>query len=348
MENEDLDAEDAKKYEMVCLLAEKFCFAVEIIKSNNPRLEPFCFTPKMTKKQKKEHGKQKLMLCHTPPNQFDPVYSRFSIENAGFIQSILYEMLYVDVRKPVAFTDLVLKCAAFQVFKLTDAMDAANIMLTRQPDPVRGKPDYFDPDFDGTAMEALDNFLIPFPYKVAKALDPYNYRQATKLNQVNPGLINRFLVFRNIEYDVWTCEMKAIAACQDHNNTSTTGPSPTKSSTSTRSSPPSIGGTLERRTIGSLLPGTPCVMKFPQIGQLYGYVQGPTQGNRKIEVSHSNYKHAEVVTTLCSCRFSSLSMINAFTSNATWFAQSRERPLNWKFSLADHSKGRGSLRIWIR
>ncbi len=34
-------------------------------------------------------------------------------------------------------------------------------------------------------MEALDHGFIPFPYKVAKALDEYTYR--------------------NIDYDVWQC-----------------------------------------------------------------------------------------------------------------------------------------------
>ena len=43
-----------------------------------------------------------------------------------------------------------------------------------------------DETFNGTAMEALGQFLIPFPYKVAKCLDPHTYR--------------------NIEFDVWNCQ----------------------------------------------------------------------------------------------------------------------------------------------
>ena len=49
----------------------------------------------------------------------------------------------------------------------------------------------YDKEFEGTAMEALTNFLIPFPYKVAKALDPE--------------------IYRNIEYDVWTNERRVAA-----------------------------------------------------------------------------------------------------------------------------------------
>jgi hypothetical protein len=74
------------------------------------------------------------------------------------------------------------------VLGLFDAMEAADLMLNGPVDPVSGKPETMDPDFTGSALEALDNFLIPFPYKVAKAMDPETYR--------------------NIEYDVWTCEKR--------------------------------------------------------------------------------------------------------------------------------------------
>ena len=74
-----------------------------------------------------------------------------------------------------------------EVFEMVDAMDAAYSMLNDFFEA--GKPETLDPNFCGTAMEALENQLIPFPYKVAKCLDPHFYR--------------------NIEYDVWTCEKQA-------------------------------------------------------------------------------------------------------------------------------------------
>ena len=56
-----------------------------------------------------------------------------------------------------------------------------------------GKPENLTPaEFTGSALDALDNHLIPFPYKVAKCLDPFSYR--------------------NIEFDVWTVEKQEIAA----------------------------------------------------------------------------------------------------------------------------------------
>ena len=63
-----------------------------------------------------------------------------------------------------------------KVFKMEDALDAADFMLHAEVDPIMGKPDVYDKEFEGTALQALDNHLIPFPYKVAKALDPEHYR----------------------------------------------------------------------------------------------------------------------------------------------------------------------------
>ena len=80
---------------------------------------------------------------------------------------------------------------------MSDAMEAAATMLYGPIDPVKGKPEELDPDFDGTAMEALENFLIPFPYKVAKCFDPYTYR--------------------NIEFDAWTQEMKENSPTRSRN-----------------------------------------------------------------------------------------------------------------------------------
>ena len=49
-------------------------------------------------------------------------------------------------------------------------------MLNGTFDPEDGKPEILNPDFEGSAMSVLENWLIPFPYKVAKCLDPSEYR----------------------------------------------------------------------------------------------------------------------------------------------------------------------------
>ncbi len=100
-----------------------------------------------------------VLLCFTGPSQYDPVYPKKLMDSAALVQSILYMTLYCDV------------------FKVPDAMEAAKVMLCDSVDPVMGKPEVYDKEFEGTALEALQHFLIPFPYKVAKALDPESYRQ---------------------------------------------------------------------------------------------------------------------------------------------------------------------------
>ncbi len=104
------------------------------------------------------HRRPRLLLCFSGGAHYDPIYPKSTVDNAGVVQSILYEALYR------------------RVFGLEDAMEAATVMLNSPADPYYGKPDVYDKDFEGTAMEALRNFLIPFPYKVAKALDPETYR----------------------------------------------------------------------------------------------------------------------------------------------------------------------------
>lgn len=55
-------------------------------------------------------------------------------------------------------------------------MAASTKMLEGVYDQLGRKPDVYDREFQGSALEALENFLIPFPYKVAKALSPEHYR----------------------------------------------------------------------------------------------------------------------------------------------------------------------------
>ena len=105
-----------------------------------------------------EDPPKRIFLCYTQPRQYDPVYELATIVTSGMIQSIVYEILYAGV------------------LGLPDAYEAANQMLNGEFDPRFGKPDVYDKEFRGTAMEALESFLIPFPYKVAKALDPEMYR----------------------------------------------------------------------------------------------------------------------------------------------------------------------------
>jgi len=99
-------------------------------------------------------AQRRVDLCFTPPHQYDPIYTMEHVENCGFVQSLIYNLLYVEL------------------FNLHDASDAAKIMLS----DLTNKPEIYDREFQGTATQALLNNLIPFPYKVAKTLCPDSYR----------------------------------------------------------------------------------------------------------------------------------------------------------------------------
>ena len=96
-------------------------------------------------------------------------------------------------------------------------------------------------------MEALEQGLIPFPYKVAKCLDPSTYR--------------------NIEYDVWSCQrqeqyQKRMKQFEEER----------------------IARQEQKLNIGRLARGTPCMLRFHSHENLFGYVQGPCIDRQLIEV----------------------------------------------------------------
>lgn len=108
---------------------------------------------------KGKYTDRRILLCSPGPGHYDPVFPRRSIEeSAAMAQSILYELLYSEV------------------FGVPDALEAGKEMLYGFFDPLLGKPEVYKRDFQGSAMEALQDMFIPFPYKVAKALDPGTYR----------------------------------------------------------------------------------------------------------------------------------------------------------------------------
>jgi hypothetical protein len=198
-----------------------------------------------------------VFLCHSGVKQYDPIFLQSAIDNAGFVQSVLYKLLYHDV------------------FNVPDAYDAAEVMLADDHRAFfelgwsrfgSGKPDRYDREFQGTAMEALREFCIPFPYKVAKTLDPKSYR--------------------NIEYDVWSCEKRAKRSELTSGGGAGGGGSNRSSrrSSPVRSNPPITSTIAQMRTIGSLESGTPCVIRDTYYGEALAFVVGPTQDRRLMQV----------------------------------------------------------------
>lgn len=218
-------SEFVPNYPLVCRLAEYFHFRVEIISAADETMTPFTFIPKRRKRSK---PLKNLLLCFTPPRQFDPIVMKDRIISAGFCQSILYELLYA------------------KVFGVKDAMTAAIQMIYGNFENGDKPEVLIDESFEGTAMQALGQHLIPFPYKVAKCLDPHNYR--------------------NIEFDVWNCqrnEERQQKIKEYHEQRA-----------------------RQQQTlhIGKLARGTPCMLRSRYRERIFGYVQGPCTDRRLMAV----------------------------------------------------------------
>ncbi|KAJ9582491.1 hypothetical protein L9F63_003184, partial [Diploptera punctata] len=136
-----------------------------------------------------------ILLCWSSDNFYDSVYTKSFIVAAGFCQSIAYEVLYKNV------------------FKLSDVNYAVNKMLHDKPNRLQKdrltnedviacgrfgfsmefslelNKEYRD-DEDMNVKELIAQGIPPFPYKVAKALDPN--------------------IYRNIEFDVWNNYIKDL------------------------------------------------------------------------------------------------------------------------------------------
>ncbi|KAF7284229.1 hypothetical protein GWI33_022381 [Rhynchophorus ferrugineus] len=106
-----------------------------------------------------------LMLCLMDEDHYDAVYKKHHIETAGFCQSLVYKVLYEEV------------------FKISKVDSIVNAMLYEKTQVI-SQSELEEKHMSIDSSELLDNTVIaPFPFKVAKALDP--------------------TIYRNIEYDSW-------------------------------------------------------------------------------------------------------------------------------------------------
>ncbi|XP_060525117.1 putative bifunctional UDP-N-acetylglucosamine transferase and deubiquitinase ALG13 isoform X2 [Cylas formicarius] len=108
-----------------------------------------------------------LMLCLMDDDHYDAVYRKEHISNTGFCQSIVYKILYQEV------------------FKIPNIDDIVGGMLYEKA-PVINQLELEErkiPKEEEKRLEEGGIVIAPFPFKVAKALDP--------------------TIYRNIEYDSW-------------------------------------------------------------------------------------------------------------------------------------------------
>ncbi|XP_046986477.1 uncharacterized protein LOC124556566 [Schistocerca americana] len=133
-----------------------------------------------------KHGYQEqIVLCYSSETHYDSVYLNSYINNAGFCQSIVYTILYSNVflmnDVSTAVEIMLRKSVTAKKKNFVDFEDTESLnVFTNSP-----KPETIEND------ELLSNMkyliacgLVPFPYKVAKALDPN--------------------IYRNVEFDAWS------------------------------------------------------------------------------------------------------------------------------------------------
>ncbi|XP_031786882.1 uncharacterized protein LOC100118517 isoform X2 [Nasonia vitripennis] len=139
---------------------------------------------KLTRETVIDHGyKDGLYLCFTPPKQYETVFTQEHTTNAGFCQSLVYQTLYknvfdmnnvdITVHKMLHERNSHLR---HEKFFLEGNLDIRNQLTVELLDKIKENEDTEE-------LQLLSRGITPFPYRVAKALDPN--------------------IYRNVDYDIW-------------------------------------------------------------------------------------------------------------------------------------------------
>ncbi|XP_065290353.1 OTU domain-containing protein 4-like isoform X2 [Dermacentor albipictus] len=131
------------------------------------------------------HFQDVVMLCYTLGNHYDAVYTKERLGAAAMCQSFVYETLYKTVFKFGDDVDLAVKK---MLYDKTYFKHKKNMTFEQWKESVKfgTETNVLSEEEQATASEvvtALANRIPPFPFKVAKALDP--------------------TIYRNVEYDIW-------------------------------------------------------------------------------------------------------------------------------------------------
>ncbi|XP_037506096.2 putative bifunctional UDP-N-acetylglucosamine transferase and deubiquitinase ALG13 [Rhipicephalus sanguineus] len=131
------------------------------------------------------HFKDVVMLCYMHGNHYDVIYSRQRLSAAAMCQSIVYETLYKTVFEFGDDVDLAVKK---MLYDKTYFKHKKNMTFEQWKESVKfgTETNVLSEEEQATASDvvtALANRIPPFPFKVAKALDP--------------------TIYRNVEYDIW-------------------------------------------------------------------------------------------------------------------------------------------------
>lgn len=128
----------------------------------------------------KKRNSKVILLCLMNEDHYDAVYQREHIVTSGFCQSIVYKLLYENVFEIQNVDDIVQGMLYDKTYITTQADLLLDEKLQEQ-DEIEGEKNVEDPK---ESVVSLPLNIAPFPFKVAKAIDP--------------------TIYRNIEYDSWT------------------------------------------------------------------------------------------------------------------------------------------------
>lgn len=126
-----------------------------------------------------------VMLCYMRGSHYDCVYPKRTLCAAAICQSVAYDILYKDV---FGLGDDVDTAVEKMLYDKTYFKHKKNMTFEQWKESVRFGTEVNalpegDPDSSSEILVALANRIPPFPFKVAKALDPS--------------------IYRNVEFDVW-------------------------------------------------------------------------------------------------------------------------------------------------
>ncbi|GAB6027308.1 hypothetical protein CHUAL_001591 [Chamberlinius hualienensis] len=126
-----------------------------------------------------------VMLCQTSGNHYDSVYTKTSIQTAAFTQSIIYEVLYKKVFDMGDEVDFAVETMLHDKVYAKARKDSTASMDSNHSLPLDFGSATEESSKEGGSeiRQSLARGFPPFPYKVAKALDPN--------------------IYRNVEFDVW-------------------------------------------------------------------------------------------------------------------------------------------------
>ncbi|XP_029037450.2 uncharacterized protein LOC114873365 isoform X1 [Osmia bicornis bicornis] len=127
-----------------------------------------------------------IYLCHTPQKQYESIYTRDFVATAAYCQSIVYQVLYKNVFHMSDIEDTVHKMLhdrsgtfRHDKFFLKGNLEIREELTTEIFTKVETET-YTDEVDNG---QAIPKNIPPFPYRIAKALDPN--------------------IYRNTDFDIW-------------------------------------------------------------------------------------------------------------------------------------------------